>query len=220
MWSKALAIVLGEYYELTVVWTSPTRGSTKSSALDVWRGQYIYCFRSLQILSQEQLNRASIGAINFHPGPPEYPGSGSTNLAIWEGAQKFGVTAHLMNAQVDQGPIIRVKRFKMAPNETNSSLLERTHSSLFLLAIDVIRDVVNGEIVLDRIDAGETLNEWSTAVRSIKEVDALREVNPSVITEIELGARIAAINSRSFPLYFNLHGWTFSLETDIPEVDM
>ena len=38
---------------------------------------------------------------------PKYPGSGCINWALYDNAEDFGVTAHLMT-KVDDGPIIKV----------------------------------------------------------------------------------------------------------------
>lgn len=57
------------------------------------------------------LRAAGFGAYNFHPGPPDYPGWGPLNFALYEGARHFGVTAHAMEAAVDSGAIVGASRF-------------------------------------------------------------------------------------------------------------
>ena len=56
-------------------------------------------------------------AYNFHPGPPEYPGSHAASFAVYYDADGFGVTLHEMAAQVDSGPIIEVRRYDMPPTQ-------------------------------------------------------------------------------------------------------
>ena len=34
--------------------------------------------------------------INFHPGPPEYPGTGCFNFALYDSANEYGCTANIM----------------------------------------------------------------------------------------------------------------------------
>lgn len=77
--------------------------------------------------------------INFHPGPPEYPGIGSTDWAIHNGARWFGVTAHHMAAVPDAGPIIAVERFPIWPRETVATLNQRAHAHLLVLADRILR---------------------------------------------------------------------------------
>ena len=51
--------------------------------------------------------------INLHPDPPEYPGIGCFNFAIFDSANEYGTTAHIMDSTVDTGRIVEVKRFTM-----------------------------------------------------------------------------------------------------------
>ena len=70
-------------------------------------------FQNYFIIPRSLLLRSSL-AINFHPGPPDYPGSGMINWALYDQCESFGVTAHLMNEKVDNGKILKVKRFKIS----------------------------------------------------------------------------------------------------------
>lgn len=64
-----------------------------------------------EIVSQRVLAKLGYGAINFHPGPPEYPGWAPSHFALYERATEFGATVHVMVERVDAGPIIGVARF-------------------------------------------------------------------------------------------------------------
>ena len=101
-----------------------------------WRGDFIISFRNLMILPEEVLKKASIMALNFHPGPPEFPGSGCINFALYNEEESYGVTAHVMNEKVDNGKILEVRRFKILESDNLESLLKKTHKELFLLCID------------------------------------------------------------------------------------
>ena len=76
---------------------------------------YIICYRSYFLLPKQLLDRTRLFNINFHPGPPKYPGSGGINLALLNDDDHFGVTAHLMNEKIDAGPIIKNKNFIIGP---------------------------------------------------------------------------------------------------------
>ena len=52
--------------------------------IEWWKGDYIVSFLSPWVISNSLLNRAKKASINFHPAPPEYPGIGCTNFAIYE----------------------------------------------------------------------------------------------------------------------------------------
>jgi methionyl-tRNA formyltransferase len=64
-----------------------------------------------EIVSGSTLNRLGYGAINFHPGPPSYPGWAPAHFALYERAKEFGATAHVMVERVDAGPIVDVALF-------------------------------------------------------------------------------------------------------------
>ena len=48
---------------------------------------YIFCFRSFYILKNNILKKVNKAAINFHPGPPEYRGTGCVNYALYENSK-------------------------------------------------------------------------------------------------------------------------------------
>jgi methionyl-tRNA formyltransferase len=90
------------------------------------------------------LARVQVAAINFHPGPPEYPGIGCTNFALYEGATHYGVTCHHMAANVDAGAIIRVARFPIAPTDSVWSLTQRSYAYLAVVFYEIIDLIVAG----------------------------------------------------------------------------
>jgi len=93
------------------------------------------------VLPVSLLERARLWNINFHPGPPEYPGTGCFNFALYNRAKSYGVTAHLMDPRVDSGQIIGVRRFGISANETVSGLMASSYvylAELFLECMGVI----------------------------------------------------------------------------------
>ena len=77
--------------------------------------------------------------INFHPGPPEHPGSCAANWALYNEDKSFGVTAHFMNGLVDNGLIFRVRRFPMEPDL--DSLLLKADKEVLKLFKEVVGDM-------------------------------------------------------------------------------
>ena len=71
----------------------------------------LIAFVTGEIVPVSILNRLGYGAINFHPGPPSYPGWAPAHFALYNREREFGVTAHVMIEQVDAGPIIDVTLF-------------------------------------------------------------------------------------------------------------
>jgi len=106
---------------------------------------YVISYLSPWIIPEELLKRARCAAINFHPGPPEYPGIGCTNFAIYEGVAAFGVTCHHMASKVDTGPIIRVLRFPVYPTDTVLSLTQKCYGYIAYLFYEIADLIVGGK---------------------------------------------------------------------------
>ncbi len=105
---------------------------------------YLYPYR----VKKPLLELPEIGAINFHPAPlPELRGIGGYNVAILEGFNYYGVSAHYMSEEIDSGDIIKVVRFPIDPEkETAYSLEKKTRPYLLKLFYEVISDIIeNGK---------------------------------------------------------------------------
>ena len=72
------------------------RGDGWPRDVDTWTGDFIISYLSPFILPKALLERAGRAAINFHPGPPEYPGIGCTNFAHlqWRGGIRRDLSSH------------------------------------------------------------------------------------------------------------------------------
>ena len=98
-----------------------------------YKVDFLFNFLASAIISKEILEHIGVCPINFHPGPPEWPGVGIASYALYHKDKSFGVTAHEMLKTVDSGKIVDVKRFAIFENDTCETLWERTlHSSLGL----------------------------------------------------------------------------------------
>ena len=84
-------------------------------------------------IQKKILDKINIASINFHPGPPKYPGIGCFNYAIFNKDKIFGVTCHYMNEKIDNGKIIKTRTFKLSKNETIRSISNKSYKSLYLL---------------------------------------------------------------------------------------
>ena len=100
---------------------------------------YLFSFRSYQILKRQTLKKINNLAINFHPGSPKYRGIGCTNFAIYNNEKIYGATAHLIDDKIDHGKIIDVVEFKIKEKDSLEKLLNKTHKQMFILATKVIK---------------------------------------------------------------------------------
>jgi len=193
---------------------SRNRGEKLPEDIHWWEGEYIVCFRSLYVLPKCLIDKASIAAINFHPAPPEYPGSGCINFALYDEVNNYGVTAHVMNELVDNGRILEVRRFPVTPHDNLATVLSRTHSELFNLCSDFISGLYsNGENFLkEKMEASET-EVCRGKARLLKELDDLQKIDTTV-SEKELKRIIRATYIEGYLPKIELHGFSFRLELD------
>ena len=191
---------------------SVKRGETLPAAAQDWRGDYILCFRSFFILKAPVLSAARIAAINFHPGPVEYPGSGCVNFALYDGAEEFGVTAHLMDERVDAGRVLECRRFPILPVDTVATLLRRTHLQLMGLFQDLVVGLAQfGADFLDEKLASSAAEEWRGPARRLAELDRL-QVLDAECSRAELERVVRATHTESFPTELDFHGHRFVLK--------
>jgi len=87
------------------------------------------------------------GCINFHPAPlPDYKGRAGYNTAILDKRNQYGVSAHIIDSEkLDAGPIIRVDRFPIDPEQENAhSLEQKSQKHLLSLFKDVLSLYIAG----------------------------------------------------------------------------
>lgn len=180
-------------------------GGKPPAELQQWEGDYIISYLGRWILPASLLARASKAAINFHPAPPEYPGLGAVNFALYENATNFGVTCHHMEEKVDSGAIIAVKYFPIFPNDTVATLLLRTYTQQLALFYDII----------GRIAAGKSLpiatDTWTRQPFTRHEFDQLFLITPDMPRE-EINKRIRALDYQGWGPYLELNGHRFKFE--------
>ena len=137
-YSESAAQFVLEHFESPEVIFS-RRSDPFPTALLKWNGDLLISYLSQWIIPAALLQQAKVAAINFHPGPPEYPGIGCTNFAIYNGEKIFGVTCHHMQARVDTGSIIAVKRFPILPEDSVYTITQQCYrqiAGLFLEMMD------------------------------------------------------------------------------------
>ena len=160
------------------------------------------------IVPKAVLDKTKGWSINFHPGPPEYPGIGCFNFAIFDSAKQFGVTAHIMESKVDTGKIIGVKRFSMAEKETVESLSLKTYSALLSLYKNIISFVVNNNSL------PESSETWKRKPYKRSELEQLATIKTNM-SEEEI---IKIIRSTYYPgkpaPFIELHGNKFEYNPD------
>lgn len=197
--------------DVTGVW-SDKRGDKIPNYAFSWKGDYIFSFQTYFIIPKNILERAKI-SINIHPAPPDYPGSGGPAWAIYDEAKKYGATAHLINEHIDNGKILKVKRFDVANNDTMQSLLHRAKINATMLFYEIIEDIFISKKLIDNLLLESCDEVWKGSDRKIKEVNQMRYIDPTISKE-ELNKRIKSFHSEEYPLILEIHDKKFILDAN------
>jgi|TARA_B110000211_G_scaffold176293_1_gene199243 methionyl-tRNA formyltransferase len=172
---------------------------------------YIFCFRSFYILKNNILKKVNKAAINFHPGPPEYRGTGCVNYALYENSKFYGCTCHLINEKVDNGKIIDIKIFNINKKNSISEVLTKTNKIMFGLAISTIKNIKkNSDFIENKILKNKNI-KWSNKIKKLKDLKNFYQINKNIKKNDFLN-KIRATDYPEFKPYIKLYGKKFILE--------
>jgi methionyl-tRNA formyltransferase len=158
-----------------------------------------------EIVSTDTLARLGYGAINFHPGPPDYPGWAPAHFALYERATEFGATVHVMIERVDAGPIIDVARFPIPADISVLGLEGLAYGHLAHLFWQMAKSLASDT------GAPPTLPiEWGRRKYSRRAYRAICDI-PLDIAKDELDRRLKVFGCNHFGISptINLHGIEF-----------
>jgi methionyl-tRNA formyltransferase len=193
------ALALEKFPRMTV--RRIARGESLGADLENgnWEGDYIFSFLSPSIIPSKLLEKARAAAINFHPGPPAYPGIGCTNFAIYNGEKEFGVTCHHMAPKVDSGAIINVKRFALLETDSVYTLTQRCYKFI----LEQFREVVS--LIATGMPLPVSTETWKRKVFLRSELNALCELTTDM-DEAEIRRRVRATTFPNMPGPFVMIG--------------
>jgi methionyl-tRNA formyltransferase len=168
---------------------------------DDWSCDLLISYLCPRIIPAEILGASPL-PINFHPAPPEYPGFGCYNFAIYDGAPQYGATCHRMAPLVDSGEIYAVRRFAVDADITVAALQEMTLAAMYELFLDVLGQLAAGQAL-------RKTEDWGRAPTTRKDFEALRQV-PVDADADEVARRVRAFAHPDFDgAYIRLHGIDF-----------
>src|SRR5690606_33502142 len=98
----------------------------------------LVCFNTGIIVPRDVLSRYR-SAFNFHAASPDFPGRDPHHWAIYRGAKRFGVTAHIMTEKVDDGPIVSTASFASPENCAPQELRALAYRRLIELFVKCLR---------------------------------------------------------------------------------
>lgn len=167
-----------------------------------WKGDYIISYLSRWVVPEKLLRRATKGAINFHPAPPEYPGIGCNNFALYENAARYGVTCHHMASKVDTGPIIAVRRFPIHAADDVASLLKRTYAAQIELFLEIAR------LMVENLPLPISTEAWTRPPFTRRQFNELFRITPAMSHD-EISRRVRALSYGQYQPYIEIAGFRF-----------
>ena len=189
--SSHVNVVLGE------------RGEPLPHSCFDWEGDVLISYLSPWVIPARLLRKARIAALNFHPGPPEYPGIGCTNFAIYHGAREYGVTAHHMEEKVDTGRIIAVRRFPIFDDDTVFTVTQRAYEHLAVLFQSVFTQLTSSGTL------PESHEKWARKPYARRELETLCKITLGMSRE-DIERRIKATTYPGMPgAYVEIYGHRF-----------
>ena len=154
----------------------------------------LFAFSTSIIVPPAILHRLGYNAVNFHPGPPEYPGYRPTGFALYDGARSYGVTAHYMTDKVDEGPIIGVDRFPVAEDAILIDVVKESYQRLAKLALAKLPALLRVDEDISPLD-----ERWSPTKTTKAQYDAMRRIPPDMPAE-EIDKRFRCFDGIYSPL--------------------
>ena len=155
------------------------------SEINSWSGDYIFSYLCPWILPTNLIQNVGQAAINFHPGPPSYPGTGCYNFAIYQEEKEYGVTCHHLARKVDTGKVICVKNFPLHSSDRISDLIKRTYVYLNFIFFEITSGLLSNETL------PESDLKWGRKPYTKKDLNELCKLSKKMSDE-EINKRVRA----------------------------
>ena len=161
---KIISIIKKKIQSVTIKYDDDYTFFKKNVTFD-----FTISFLSKKILDKKFLSKVKFYNINFHPGPPKYPGIGCYNFALFNSEKVYGVTAHEINEKIDNGKIIKTKYFKINKNCSLKKLIEISYLNLIKILNDILIMILKDKITF----SGE---KWMRKAYTRNDLDKAAEI--------------------------------------------
>ena len=199
--SSASAFIQKNFVDPAIFLAKP--GQSIPENVLTWQGDLLISYLCPWVLPASLLANARFAALNFHPATPDYPGTGCTNFAIYNGEKEYGVMCHHMVPTVDSGKVVAVRRFPILPNESVYSLTQRCYAYMLELFYEIITGIVMGKPL------PESSEQWTRKPYRRVDLNALKRLELDMPVE-EIKRRVHAT---AYPgtqgAYFEIDGMRF-----------
>jgi methionyl-tRNA formyltransferase len=108
-----------------------------------------FCIGFPQKIDLKTIHLCAEGVVNLHFAPlPKYRGSGTLTHAIINGEKEYGVTLHLMDENLDTGPIIELRTIPLSESKTALEIIKDIEDLAFITAKDNLLKIIKGSYTL------------------------------------------------------------------------
>ena len=155
------------------------------------------------VFRDEHLERAG-RSYNIHPSTPLHPGQDPQHWTIYQGTFMAGATLHLIERQVDAGPILDVAEIHVPPDTAPPEINRQSENMALALLFGRLDDILAGSLQpIDRQWAGENRRKRSDFV-------SMCQITPD-IDPSELDRRIRSFHVPTYRnrLQTTIHGQRF-----------
>jgi phosphoribosylglycinamide formyltransferase-1 len=131
----------------------PTRSAFDDALLEVLRGaeiDHLVLAGYLRLLGPELVRAFDGRVLNVHPSLlPAFPGASSVADALAWGSKVTGVTVHLVDEELDHGPIVSQEPVAIPDGDDWDALEARIHEVEHRLLPAAVRALVDGRLLVD-----------------------------------------------------------------------
>ena len=123
----------------------------------------------MRILSPGFVRRFRHRILNVHPALlPAFRGAHAVRDALASGTQVTGVTVHLVDEQVDHGPVLLQEAVAVRAGDTEASLLARLHQVEHRLYPQAITNMLSGRVrITGRLVSAQKVSDTFSRSKSV-----------------------------------------------------
>jgi phosphoribosylglycinamide formyltransferase-1 len=104
----------------------------------------------MRIVGPELVGAFGGRMVNVHPALlPAFPGTSAVADALAWGVKVTGVTVHLVDEQVDHGPVVLQEAIEVREDDSWDSLEARVHEVEHRLLPAAVRALADGRVIVD-----------------------------------------------------------------------
>ena len=198
------------FKHVSVIYNNITNHKQIEYRIKNWQGDYIFCFRSNYLLKKNEIKKASKNIINFHPGPPQYRGTGCVNFSIMNKEKRYGATAHLIDSEkIDIGKIVDVILWKTKKSSSVEEILLKTYEKQFYQFKRVVKYIKKDN--LEFLIKKNKKYKWSKKLYTKKDLNDLYLIDVN-IKKNYFDKVLKSTITKKFKPYILIHGKKFVYE--------